>query len=252
MNNSLDNKKKTVSQERKNEIKSIKTKEKRVAKRVIAVVLLLFVLLCVLLFALDRCEKSVHELETVTVEQVKEVYPTLNPYPADFDKDLSGYNPVIMYEGPDGNSYSISDIPDVNKNEAHRFFEKYFDVLKNGDSDSYGKLFTKSYKNNPRGFEKDFTRSFPPQELYDITVKEMLRSTDSSQKYTYEGEACFFGYYLVSYKIRKNDGFFRRDLYAEGVERPLVLELVTFNRDTPEEQTLIKNLYTESSIPIEE
>jgi hypothetical protein len=156
-----------------------------------------------------------------------------------------------MYEGPDGNSYSVRDIPDVNKHEAHRFFEKYFDILKKGDRSSYGALFTKSYKNDPKGFEKEFTREFPPQELYDITVREMLRSTDSSKKYTYEGKECFFGYYLVSYKIRRNDGFFRRDLYAEGVERPLVFELVTFNKDTSEEQTLIKNIYTESSIPLE-
>ncbi len=251
MNNSPDKQKKTVSQERKDEIKSVKAKEKKLVKKLISIVLAVFVLLAVLLFVLDRCEKGANSLEDVTIEQIDEIYPTLNPYPAEFDKDLSEYNPVLMYTGPDGNSYSIADIPEINKNEAHRFFEKYFDILKKGDFTSYGGLFTQSYKKNPRGFEKDFSRKFPPQELYDIKVKEMLRSTDGTVKYTYEGKECFFGYYLVSYKIHRNDGFFRRDLYAEGVERPLVFELVTFNKDTPQEQTFIKNIYTESSIPLE-
>ena len=239
---------KEASQEKKKEIKEVKAKEKKLVKKLIFIVIAVFVVSALSLFLLEKAEQKSEIYEYVSTEQIDETYPSINPYPADFDKDLSGYNPQIMYVFTDGNIYSLEDIPAQAKNEAHRFFEKYFDILKNGDSHSYAELFTRSYKKDPKGFEKDFTKQFPPQQIYDIMVTELLRATDSSQTYKYEGKECFFGTYLVSYKIHENDGMFRRDLYLEHVERPLVFELVTFGKDTDKEETYIKNLYTESSI----
>ena len=252
MNKPSENRSRTVSDEKRKEIKSVKAKEKKLVKRLILIIFAVFILVSVLLLVLDRCEKKAQEAdEHVSVEQIQEVYPSINPYPADFNKDLSDYNPDIMYEFADGSSFSIKDIPEDNQNEAHRFFLKYFDALKKGDTKAYASLFTKSYKKNPKGFEKDFTRKFPPQELFDIEVRELMRTTDTREEYTYEGKKCFFGYYIVSYKINENDGMFRRDLYDREIVRPLIFELVTFNKDTAKEETYIKNMYTESSIPKE-
>ena len=239
----------TVSEEKKAEIKQVKAKEKKIVKKIILVLLIVFVIPAACFVIPFILQNKNTKYETVSVVQVEETYPSLNPYNADFDKDLSGHNPEIMYEFPDGNAYSIKVIPDDSKNEAHRFFVKYFDLLKKGDYRNYASLFTESYKHDPKGFEKDFTRPFPPQQLFDIKVTELLRSTDPTVKYRYEGKDCFFGYYLVTYKINENDGMFRRDLYTQQAERPLIFELVTFDKDTDKEVTLIKNMYTESSIP---
>ena len=245
----LENKRKNVSEDQKEQIKQTKAKEKKLAKRIIGIFLVVAIIVAGVFVVTKILENKEQEYEYVSVEQIAETYPTLNPYDADFEKDLSAYNPPVMYVFPDGNAYDIKEIPTDTQNEAHRFFKDYFDLLKNGDYENYGALFTKSYKKDPKGFEKDFTRMFPPQKLADIKVKELMRSTDTRQKYKYEGKECFFGYYLVSYKIIENDGMFRRDLYAREVERPLVFELVTFDKDTENEVTLIKNIYTESSIP---
>lgn len=245
----LENKRKNVSDEEKQQIRQTKAKEKKLVKK-FAVVFLAAAVIVVGVFVVTKLvENKSEEYEYVTVEQIAETYPTLNPYTADFEKDLSGYYVPVMYVFPDGNACDIKEIPDDTQNEAHRFFTKYFDMLKKGDYENYGAFFTKSYKKDPKGFEKDFSRIFPPQKLSDIKVKELMRSTDTRQQYKYEGKNCFFGYYLVSYKIVENDGMFRRDLYRAEVERPLVFELVTFDKDTENEVTLIKNIYTESSIP---
>lgn len=248
MSKSEKDRKKTVSQQQKEEILQVKSKEKKIVKKVILIVLIAALVCVVLWGVVSLLENQAYEQEYTQVEQVEEIYPTINPFPADFDKDLSGYNPDIMYVFLDGNAFSIRNIPEDERNEGQKFFLEYFDVLKKGDSGKYGSLFTKSYKKDPKGFEKDFTRQFPPQQLYDIRVQELMRTTDTRESYTYEGKKCFFGYYLVSYKIHENDGYFRRDLYAEQIERPLIFELVTFDKDTPNEKTYIKNMYTESSI----
>lgn len=248
MSKLTENSQKMVSREKKEEIKRVKTREKRLVKTILLWVIAFVAVGCAIIYipSLFADESGVYE--QISVTQIDEVYPTINPYPADFDKDLSTHDPIIMYEYPDGNAYAIRDIPKDVQNEAHRFFIEYFDVLKTGNSEKYAALFTKSYKKDPKGFEKDFTRVFPPQKLFDIKVTELLRSTDTTVDYNYEGKKCFFGYYLVSYKIDKNDGMFRRDLYSREIERPLVFELVTFDKDTENEVTLIKNLYTQSSI----
>lgn len=227
-------------------------KNKKRAKRVVSVLAVLAVLVVAAYIAVDRLSDGKTEYETVTVTQIEEKYPSINPYKADYNKDLSSYEPIVMYTFADGNSFTINDVEESERNEAQRFFLKYFDVLKKG-GEGYSSLFTNSYKKDPKGFEKEFDRTFPPQKLYDITVRELLRSTrnENGEEYTYEGKKCMFGYYIVSYKINENDGLFRRDLYSEEVERPLIFELVTFGKGTDNEETYIKNLYTESSISAE-
>lgn len=241
--------KKTVSPEREREIKDIKSKEKKAVKRIVIIVAIVSIVVLTAWSVSEFLGKNETQYEFV-VHQKEEIYPTINPFPADFDKDLSDYKPLIMYKYKDrGLTASLNDIPESDQNEGQRFFAKYFDIVINGDYKNYASLFTESYKKTPNGFEKDFTRQFPPQELFDIRVEEILPETvESDTKYTYEGKNCSFSCYLVSYKINKNDGYFRRDLYSREVERPLVFELVTFDKGTSKEVTYIRNMYTESSI----
>ena len=91
-------------------------------------------------------------------------------------------------------------------------------------------------------------RKFPPQKVYDIVVEQLLVTEGDGEDYTYEKKDCEFGIYRVSYKILRNDGYFRPDLYDDEIVRPLVFELVTFNEGKNEGKTFIKNLYTQSSV----
>ncbi len=88
----------TVSEEKKAEIKQVKAKEKKIVKKIILVLLIVFVILAACFVIPFILQNKNTKYETVSVVQVEETYPSLNPYTADFDKDLSGHNPEIMYE----------------------------------------------------------------------------------------------------------------------------------------------------------
>ena len=227
-----------------------KKKDKKTVKKLILWVIIVLAILLALSAAISLFQGKENEAGEEIVPQKDEIYPTLTPFPADFDTDIStladymSLGTGVMYEYPDGSRFDIADISDGNKNEGQKFFAKYFDILKKGDGEGYSTLFTDSYLKNPAGFEKTPDRVFPPQKVYDILVEEIMRTSGSTLEYTYEGRKCNFGVYRVSYKIHRNDGYFRPDLYGEGVTRPLIIELVTFDGD----ETYIKNIYTESSI----
>lgn len=227
-----------------------KKKDKKAVKKILLWAGIVLAILLALSAVISLIQGEENRDGEEIIPQKDEVYPTITPFPADFDTDISTLSDYvslgtgIMYENPDGSTIDIAGLSDSNKNEGQRFFAEYFDILKKGDGKRYSKLFTDSYLENPIGFEKTPDRIFPPQKVYDVLVEEIMRTSGSSLEYTYEGRSCDFGIYRVSYKIYRNDGYFRPDLYSEGVTRPLVIELVTFDGD----ETCIKNIYTESSI----
>lgn len=218
------------------------------ALKVIFILLILLVAAAIIAgFVSDRLMSD----NSAEVHQIAEIYPTLTPFPADFDTDISTLEEYmslgtgVMYKFPDGNSFDIADIPDGQKSSEQKFFADYFDVLKKGDYKRYPSLFTEKYKRDPVGFEKDFERQFPPQKVYDIIAEELYKTSGDGKEYTYDGEKCDFSIFRVSYRIYRNDGYFRPDLYDESLVRPLYFELVTFSDSG---KTFIKNLYTETSI----
>lgn len=172
-------------------------------------------------------------------------------FPADFDLKLSEdteylkLDRLIHYSSPNGQTFAVEQLDSTVLNEGQRFFIKYFDVTKNGKCDLYASLFTKQYKKTPVGFEKNPSRKFSPQRIYDISVRELARTDKNNTSFTYDGKPCVFGYYIVDFKIFKNDGLFRRD-FNENASRPLVFELVTFDAGTNNEKTYIKNIYLPS------
>ena len=82
--------------------------------------------------------------------------------------------------------------------EEVRFFTDYFNAVISGDSDAYNSMFTKDYLES-HGEKSAFT----PQMIYDIQVERVSTGGTSSA-------------FDVSYKIFRNNGTFRNDIYSDA------------------------------------
>lgn len=232
--------------------KNIKGKKtiKRVLLIIVVCLLALGAIFGVLKFVVDKF------FSDKIIRQKDEVYPTITPYAPNFEEDVTKVedymkkNTFVMYKYPDGNTYALEDekIPKELIDDGMKFFINYFDLLKKGNYKDYPELFTDTYKKELYGFEQDVNRVFPPQKVYDIEVSPLLLTEGDGNDYAYENCDCEFGIYEVTYRILRNDGYFRADLYDENIARPLIFELVTFNEGENKGKTLIKNVYTKSSI----
>ncbi len=241
--------------EKKNKVKihNKKTKKQKLIIGACAVALCLAVM-AVAGALIDNSKKNDPSL--LPVVQTEDDYLTKsfrNYYPTDFDADImsdeeyTALDRQVKYTDSSGSTYSLEDVSESNLNEGQRFFKAYFDTVISGSYEEYPGMFSESYKNDTPGFEKYVDRVFPPQRVYNITVKEIARTDVDDTSYTYDGKPCVFGFYEVEFMILKNDGCFRRDL-PENASRPLIFELVTFDAGTENEKTYIKNLYTPSSL----
>lgn len=108
-----------------------------------------------------------------------------------------------------GETQSIEDVGGYGKDIV--FFKKYFDTAIAGDYEKYNTFFTDHYyeSNDPKN-------QFAPQMIYDINI-EKLDETSESGTLRYK--------YNVWYKIYRNDGTFRNDIYGESYKK-LYFELV--------------------------
>ncbi len=220
-----------------------KQKRKKILKRILIIAGSVIAGLIVIYIVLGFILRNVIASEGGNVHQ-REItdLPTITAFDADWGKKLD--MPKVMYTVKDSGVVSLlEDIPKQDKHRGHRFFEKYFDILRRGDHKNYGDLFSNTYKKNPIGLEKNFDREFPPQELENVKVTELVAEAPG----TYEGKDCVFGIYLVDYTIKENDCLFRND-FEHGKSRPLYFQLVTFNDGTKNEKTYIYNMYDEKSI----
>jgi len=234
---------------------SITAKKKKVLKKAVLILIIIFAVLLAIYFAAGFILKKTIDSDK-PVLQTEDDYITKSfrsYYPEDYDADLSkdseymSLSRDLMYFDSTGAGFSLEDMPKEQTNEAQRFFLEYFTSIIGGDYSKYPSMFTSTYASDTVGFEKHLDRTFTPQRIYDVVITELGRTDKADDSYEYEGKKCVFGFYEVSYKILKNDGTFRRDL-PENATRPLIVELVTFGCDTPEEITQIKNLYTANSV----
>lgn len=221
-------------------------------KSLVVTVLLLAVIVAI--FVVAKCLSDAVASDEKFIEQIEEVYPTYTPFPAEWKADLSkdesylSLNTNIMYGvGETGSLYSLSDFFTSNAHEGQEFFLEYFRILREGDCEKYASLFAESYKKIPaeKRFEKNVDRMFPPQRVYDITVREIGRYND-------EKKDIIYGVYFVDYKIDRNSNLFRNDIgrnpdLSINTSRPLYFQLVTTNPYTQKSETRISNMYTESS-----
>lgn len=238
---------------------SPKERKKRNLKIAIKVIVIILAILAVVYFA----GMFVLQLLMGSKEPVKQIDEQYTTYNFAAVPAIERWKDIDIFKDPEyqaldhnpsftsssiGGTFLLKDIPEADKTEAHKFFEKYFSMLQKGNYDIYPSLFSKKYRENPNGFEKDVNRQFPPQMIYDIKVREHARQAVAIDK-----KNCILGLYEVSFLIHKNDGLFRSDIgrdieLGQDVARPLFFELLTENPGTANEKTVINNLYTESSI----
>ena len=92
---------------------------------------------------------------------------------------------------------------------AEKFLIDYFDVLAHGETEKYNSMFTERYYET-----HDKQADFSEQRIYDIHVT-ILDALDDDSRISY----------MVEYKIKRNNGTFRRDIYSDS-SRPLIFDLV--------------------------
>ena len=114
-----------------------------------------------------------------------------------------------LHMGNGYEEYTVSDSDSEFADENSDFFLEYFDALEHGASERYDAMFTDAY------YEKYLAQSdFSEQRVYDIHITQLAG-----------GESPTTSFFLVDYKIAKNNGSFRRDI-ASDASRPVVFELV--------------------------
>ncbi len=232
---------------------SAKKKSKNKRKRILAIICIVVGIIIAITAAVYFILKSIapEESERPKTKQADEVYDSFTPFPASWEKDVYADEEYTVLDtevkygmGEDG---SLLTFDFVSEHEGHRFFEEYFDILKKGDCSAYSKLFDSKLYKEEDSFEKNIKREFPPQMVYDITVRDLYGIHTPNT----DGE--IIGIYLVDYKIHKNDNLFRSDIGYKAnsdsnISRPLVFELITYNAGTTKEKTYITNMYTTTSI----
>ena len=95
---------------------------------------------------------------------------------------------------------------DASFREEARFFWGYFDAIEAGDAVAYDALFTSEYRSS-----HEATKPFTPQFIYDREIEYV--GTE------YVGNNTFYTF-DVYYRIFRNDGTFRNDIYRWNVLQP--------------------------------
>ncbi len=116
--------------------------------------------------------------------------------------EFSGFDRSIKFR--EGNhTRGMTEDNESSFREEERFFKDYFASIEAGDADFYNSLFTAAYRAE-HGDHEPFTA----QMIYDIEV-ERIDSTFAGNTSTYD--------FNVYYKIYRNDGTFRNDVYSDAV-----------------------------------
>lgn len=108
-----------------------------------------------------------------------------------------------------GEEYVASETDSSAASRSEVFFIGYFDALAHGDTERYNSMFTDDYYET-----YDRQKDFSEQRVYDIHIT-LLDGLDDWSRVSY----------LVEYRISRNNGTFRRDIYSDS-SRPLVFDLV--------------------------
>lgn len=141
--------------------------------------------------------------------------------PADFDADIfrdPDYLGVTSWLNYTRGTITIGlfdeDYESWDKNLA--LFDKYFDSLKSGDTDTLISLHSDRYFDNNWEWI-----DIAPQRVYDIYVEYIFDKDVNDPEY---GKVTKY-IYKLSYKIMKNDGTFRNDVGSDAA-KPVYIELV--------------------------
>lgn len=180
--------------------------EKTKAKRTVIIITVVAVLIggaCLVLANYDRL------FEKARVPAESKIYLDRFFYEPDYSKSLremEGYGDYLeldrLFRYKKGNvSLGLTKEDVANYSPDVRFFYNLIEVVRDGDTDSYNSMFTKKYLDT-NGEKEDFT----PQMIYDVVLE--YQSTSSKKGITTYG-------YDLSYRIYRNDGTFRNDIYSD-------------------------------------
>ena len=187
-----------------------KAKEKRMAKKMVALVL---VLIAVFLSLNLVFESGI--MDKLFGEKIKyrDFPPIEDLYPIDFEYDIFKNNefaskPKGFTFTKDGVSQYLETATEINqRGEYAKFFDRYFRAVINGDTDTYNRLLSDSYKKK-HGEKEAFTM----QMLYDMEViyKESyyLNENTPNQITVYVFD--------VGYRIMMNNGTYRNNLTSDS------------------------------------
>ncbi len=124
----------------------------------------------------------------------------------------------IMYAPNDSLTYSVPDGAYLSEGgKGLLFMAEYINAIICGDNEALNTMYTDEYfkKNSPHS-------AFPEQRLYDIKItKYHYKDPQYEESYTTDA------YYIVSYKIRENDGLFRNDI-GQDSELPQLFKILIY------------------------
>ena len=187
--------------------------KRRRALTILAVVLALAACAGIALFVIDRVEKA----NAPRTPYLADVYKSDPNRFALYDPDAPSIFTDEEYLSLDrslhvkrgGEEFTVTQNGADKADAISLFFLGYFDALAHGDAERYNSLFTDGY------FETyDRQADFSEQRVYDVHVT-LLGATDDESRVSY----------MVEYKIKRNNGTFRRDVYSDS-SRPLIFDLV--------------------------
>lgn len=149
-------------------------------------------------------------------------------YTPDWETDintLAGYKALVsdIIFSPDGaNAVAVDKNTYVSVGgKGLKFMADYVDTVIGGDHEKLNSLFTEKYfEDHPK------YSAFPQQKLYDVRITQ----------YKYHSPEYNYGdvndlYYIISYKIYRNDGLFRDDI-DDSCELPQLLKLLVYSDGT--------------------
>ncbi len=163
----------------------------------------------------------------------KPVYTFCTP---DWDSDILNDPEYLALKGDifyaKNDSVMITVTPNQYLSEGGKelkFMGSYVEAVIKGDHDALNAMFTDKYfeKNEPYD-------DFPEQRLYNIKIKK-YHYKDPYYENTLEND----GYYIITYKIDKNDGLFRDDIGSDN-ELAQLFELIIY----PDGTVKIDNIIT--------
>lgn len=125
--------------------------------------------------------------------------------------------------------YLMNDAEIIKAGENVFMFKLFFDSIINGNAELYNSFFSEEYLKK-QSEKSDFTM----QRIYDIRIEFYDKNVLSSTQTEYR--------YVISYKIMKNDGTFRRDIGSDMFKPQLFTVLVSRGSDGDSNDIVITNV----------
>jgi len=146
-------------------------------------------------------------------------------YPPDWDTDIFTIKEYtdkpdwIYYKTMGAQSVGLVDKDYSSCSDGVLLLVDYIDALKHGNHKKVNSMHTAEWLEEHGSYEE-----FTMQKIYDVTVEHLreytVKESDGSYVTKYD--------YCLTYRIMKNDGTFRKDVYPDGI-RPLYFEITEKN-----------------------